>query len=137
MPIPAVRYIASSTKFALGSIHFQCHVKPGASKQREGIIAISDSVIEICVSAKAREGEANKAVMEVFSKVNLLQSLIFDLEGHMLINFQVLKCPKSDVQIIRGQKSRDKTVAISGFEIKGDEESCIFKVKEQLERAIG
>ena len=54
----------------------------------------------------------------------------------MLTNFQVLKCPKSSVQIIRGQKSRDKTVAISGFEIKEDEENCIFKVKEQLERAI-
>ena len=72
MSIPAVRFVASSTKFAMGSIHFQCHVKPGANKQRQGIIAVSDSATEICVSARAREGEANKAVIEVFSKVNLL-----------------------------------------------------------------
>jgi uncharacterized protein YggU (UPF0235/DUF167 family) len=65
----AIRYVASSAKSALGSIHFQCHVKPGASKQREGIISISDHVIELCVSAQPRDGEANKAVREVFSDV--------------------------------------------------------------------
>jgi hypothetical protein len=75
MSITAVRYVASSTKFALGSIYLQCYVKSGASKQREGIIAVSTTVIKICVSAKAREGEANKAVMEVFSKVNLIDVL--------------------------------------------------------------
>jgi uncharacterized protein YggU (UPF0235/DUF167 family) len=54
----------------LGYIYLQCHVKPGASKQREGIISISENVIEVCVSAQAREGEANKAVREVFSSVS-------------------------------------------------------------------
>lgn len=74
MPFPAIRYVASSTKFALGSIHLQCRVKPGASRQREGIISVSDTVIEICVSERAREGEANKAVREVFSNVGLLNA---------------------------------------------------------------
>ena len=76
MALPAIRYVASSTKFALGSIHLQCHVKPGASKQREGIISVSDNGIEICVSARAREGEANKAVREVFSNVGLIKSML-------------------------------------------------------------
>jgi len=67
--LPAIRYIASSTKSALGLIYLQCHVKPGASKQREGIVSISDAVIEVCVSARAKEGEANKAVRELFSDV--------------------------------------------------------------------
>lgn len=68
--LPAIRHVASSSKSALGYIYLQCHVKPGASKQREGIISISENVIEVCVSAQAREGEANKAVREVFSSVS-------------------------------------------------------------------
>jgi hypothetical protein len=40
------------------------------------------------------------------------------------------------VEIIRGLKSRDKTVAIAGFDIKGDQESAISKLKEKLQEAI-
>jgi uncharacterized protein YggU (UPF0235/DUF167 family) len=65
---PAIRLVTSSTKSVF--IHLQCHVKPGASKQREGILSISDSVIEVCVAAQARDGEANKAVRKVFSDVS-------------------------------------------------------------------
>jgi len=71
MSLSAIRYVASTSKFAVGSFYLQCHVKPSASKQREGIVSISETVIEICVSATAREGEANKAVKELFSKVSL------------------------------------------------------------------
>lgn len=67
--LPVIRHVASSAKSALGLIYVQCHVKPGASKQREGIISVSDSVIEVCVSAQPRDGEANKAVRELFSDV--------------------------------------------------------------------
>lgn len=67
--LPVIRHVASSAKSALGFIHVQCHVKPGASKQREGILSISDTVIEVCVSAQPRDGEANKAVKELFSEV--------------------------------------------------------------------
>lgn len=31
---------------------------------------MSDEVIELCVSAQAREGEANKAVVKLFSEVS-------------------------------------------------------------------
>ena len=47
----------------------QCHVKTGTNKQREGIASISETVIEVCVSARANEREANKAAREVFSEV--------------------------------------------------------------------
>jgi uncharacterized protein YggU (UPF0235/DUF167 family) len=70
----AIRHVASSAKSALGYIHLQCHVKPGASKQRQGIISVpvSNDVIEVCVSAQPKDGEANKAVREVFSDVGLV-----------------------------------------------------------------
>ena len=61
----AVRFFAASTKSGMGSIHLQCHVKPGASKQREGVASFNDEAIELCVAAAAREGEANKAVREI------------------------------------------------------------------------
>ena len=78
MSLSAIRFLPSTTK-ALGAIYLQCHVKPGASKQREGIISIGESVIEICISARAREGEANKAVQD------LLSSLRFFLFYHYVV----------------------------------------------------
>ncbi|TVY89771.1 UPF0235 protein [Lachnellula willkommii] len=122
----AIRHVASSSKSALGYIYLQCHVKPGASKQREGIASVSENVIEVCVSAQAREGESNKAVREVLSSVSL--STVQDEI--------VLKCPKSDVEIVRGMKSRNKTVAIGGIDTKGDEEKCISGIRERLENAV-
>lgn len=62
-------------QYAVGSkkkpamVYLRCHVKPGASKVREGITALTDDTIELCVSAAAREGEANKAVVAVLSEV--------------------------------------------------------------------
>lgn len=72
---PAIRLVASSAKSALGYIHLKCHVKPGASKQRQGITSVSNDVIEVCVSAQPKDGEANKAVREVFSDVGLVTIL--------------------------------------------------------------
>jgi hypothetical protein len=74
----AVRYVAATTKSALDSIHLQCHIKPGASKKRQGIIFVSEDLIEVCVTAQAREGEANKAVKELMSRVSDLLSFAFD-----------------------------------------------------------
>jgi len=109
-----IRLVNTSTK-ALGTIHLLCHVKPGASKQREGVLSVSDDFIELCVSAQAREGEANKAVRDLIS--------------------DILKVPKSDVQIIKGLKSREKLLAITGIDAKGDAQSCISKIREQLQNA--
>lgn len=51
-------------------IQLRCHVRPGASKLREGVVAITDEIIELCVSAPAHDGKANKAVIQVLSDVS-------------------------------------------------------------------
>ena len=75
MALLAIRIIAASTKSAISLVHLRCHIKPGASKQREGVISVSDSVVDVCVSAQAKDGDANKAVREVFSNVGV--SILF------------------------------------------------------------
>ena len=54
---------------------------------------MTDDVIELCVSAQAREGEANKSIREMIA--------------------EVLRVPKSDVEVTKGMKSREKTVVVS------------------------
>src|SRR5690349_17997139 len=49
----AIRFVTGTKKSPLGSLHLQLHVKPGASKNREGVIAITDDAIELCVAAQA------------------------------------------------------------------------------------
>lgn len=56
-------------KSSAETLQLRCHVRPGASKSREGVIAITDEVIELCVSAPPQDGKANKAVIEVLSQV--------------------------------------------------------------------
>lgn len=68
----AIRFLAGTKKEPLGSLRLQCHVKPGASRVREGVLAVTNDVIELCVAAQAREGEANKAVVKLLSEVSLL-----------------------------------------------------------------
>lgn len=52
------------------TVYMRCHVKPGASKVREGITALTGSTIELCVSAVPKDGESNKAVLAVLSEVS-------------------------------------------------------------------
>lgn len=111
----AVRFVEAFTKSGLGSIHLQCHVKPGASKQQESVAAVTDEAVELCVAAVAREVEANKAVREVIS--------------------DILNVPKSSVEVIKEQISREKTIAIFGLDEQGDEQSCIAKIREQLQES--
>lgn len=92
MASPAVRFIASPKKPMLGSIHIQLHVKPGAHKDREGVSSVTDTAIDLCVSAQAKEGEANKAVIGVLS--------------------EALGVSKSKLQLSRGMRSRDKLVVL-------------------------
>ncbi|PKS13008.1 hypothetical protein jhhlp_000349 [Lomentospora prolificans] len=109
----AIRFLAGTKKNPLGSLQLNCHVKPGASRVREGVLAVSDEVIELCVAAQAREGEANKAVVQLLS--------------------EVLNKPKSEIQISHGMKSRDKTVIVSG--VKETEEEAVRSVREMLQKA--
>ncbi|KAJ2992135.1 hypothetical protein NUW58_g2269 [Xylaria curta] len=79
-------------KSSVEILQLRCHVRPGASKTREGVVAVTDEVIEVCVSAPPQDGKANKAVLEVLS--------------------EALDTPKSALQITHGLKSRDKTVSV-------------------------
>lgn len=66
----AIRFVTHNSCSRVGSVYLQCRVKPGASKQREGIVSISETTIEICVCAQAQKGEANKAVLNIISQVS-------------------------------------------------------------------
>ncbi|KAH8174822.1 hypothetical protein LIA77_06241 [Sarocladium implicatum] len=90
----AMRFVARSSESSVGSLHLRLLVKPGASKVREGITAITDSAIELCVAAQPRDGEANKAVIELLS--------------------DALEVPKSRLKLGQGGKSRHKTAVLDG-----------------------
>lgn len=64
-----IRFVAGAKKSPHGTLYLRCHVKPGAAKSREGILAVTDEAIELRVAAQAREGEANKAVVKLLSEV--------------------------------------------------------------------
>lgn len=78
---PVLRYVAATKKSANGTLYLQCHVKPGASKVREGIASVTDNVVEVCVAAQPRDGESNKAVLEVLCKVH--PPLYFSAQGSL------------------------------------------------------
>ncbi|KAK7753322.1 hypothetical protein SLS62_004612 [Diatrype stigma] len=94
----------------------RCHVRPGASKVREGVTDVTDEAVELCVSAPAQDNKANKAVLEVLS--------------------EALGIPKSDLQVMQGTKNRDKTIGISTTVFRqklhlGDED-IVASVRERL-----
>lgn len=109
----AVRFIAATKKSssALGHLQIQLHVKPGANKGREGVAHVTDTAIELCVAAQPRDGEANKAVIQVLSKV--------------------LGVPKSRLSLRHGFKSRDKTVVLG--EVEGDGQEFAHQVLTLLQ----
>ncbi|KAK4111653.1 YggU-like protein [Canariomyces notabilis] len=116
MSTRALWYVAGTRKAPKATLYMRCNVKPGTNKNREGIAAVNEEAVEICVAAQAREGEANKAVVRVLS--------------------EVLDLPKSDLQITQGLKSRSKTVAAAGSWINSAEDECLRRAKEYLDRAI-
>ncbi|KAI4606688.1 hypothetical protein J4E80_010000 [Alternaria sp. BMP 0032] len=110
---PAIRFVASkSAKNSSGTVHLLCHVKPGVRAQREGIAAVSDERIEICVAAQPKDGEANRAVREVIA--------------------DALRVAKSDVEVVKGMKSRDKTVVVQ-TSLKGTAEEEVNRIRAVLE----
>ncbi|GME24326.1 hypothetical protein BKCO1_8000131 [Neofusicoccum parvum] len=114
----AIRFIASKGNKATsaGSVSLACHVKPGASAKREGIISVLDEGVELCVSAQAKEGEANKAVQKLFA--------------------EVLNVPKSDVEIAKGMKSREKTVMIHNLAKGRSPEEHIESIRNALIESV-
>jgi uncharacterized protein (TIGR00251 family) len=110
----AVRFVAAAAaKSSTATIQLLCHVKPGVSANREGIAAISEERIQVCVAAQARDGEANRAVMRVVA--------------------DALGVAKSDVEVIKGMKSRDKTVAVR-TSLQDPPEEQMERTKDLLRR---
>ncbi|KAI0475439.1 hypothetical protein GGR56DRAFT_645988 [Xylariaceae sp. FL0804] len=97
-------------------LQLRCHVRPGASKSREGVVAVTDEAIEICVAAQPQDGKANRAVLEVLG--------------------EALRVAKSDLQIVHGTKTRDKIIGLAcdRFQHRGpsDEADIAYLVRERL-----
>jgi uncharacterized protein YggU (UPF0235/DUF167 family) len=50
---------------------------------------------------------------------------------------KIFDCPKSDVEVIKGMKSRDKIVAVTGLEVKGSSDAVVvMKIQEKLKASI-
>lgn len=66
---------------------------------RNAVTGVRNGALLISVTAPPAEGAANAAV------INVLR--------------EVLRCPKSALELHRGQKSRDKVIAVSGLSANG------------------
>lgn len=64
-----IQYVAGGNN-RLPAVYLHCRVKPNASKTREGVTALTDDAVELCVAAVPRDGASNRAVLEVLSKVS-------------------------------------------------------------------
>ncbi|KAJ5795062.1 hypothetical protein N7457_001661 [Penicillium paradoxum] len=114
-----LRLVATKTKCPRKAfnLHIPCYVKPNASARRTGIVAVGTDRIEVSVAAVPRDGAANIAVSHVFA--------------------EIFKVPKSSVEVIRGAKSREKTLCVADLEI-GDagEEAYLQRATQILQAAI-
>ncbi|KAG6015233.1 hypothetical protein E4U54_003952 [Claviceps lovelessii] len=112
----AVRFLPSKKgSSALGFVQLHLRVKPGASKPRQGILAVTSSAVELCVAAQARQGEANQAVLQVLS--------------------HALGVSKSRMRIVSGFKSRDKIATIDCDEADADGSVYAEAILDLLHRA--
>ena len=84
-------------------IFLKVHINPNSKKNE--IVGIFDNSLKIKISSPPVDGKANKAIIKFFSKF--------------------LNIPKSKIKIEKGDKSRDKLIAIEGFN-----ESALKKLQE-------
>ena len=85
-------------------IILQLRISPNASKNE---IITTDDMLKVKITAQPVDGKANKALVEFLSK-----------------QFNV---PKSYIEILKGQTSKDKTVLI-----KTTSDECISKIKSYI-----
>lgn len=76
---------------------------------RNQVVGEHNGRLKVKVQSPPVEGAANKLLIEFFSKI--------------------LKTPKKNIQIVRGESSRQKTVAVAGIELD--------QAKERLQIAVG
>jgi len=75
-----------------GAMILKVRVQPKAS--RDAIVGEHDGALKVAVTAPPDKGKANKAVVELLASK--------------------LGVPKSNIELVTGSTSRDKTVAIRG-----------------------
>lgn len=86
----------------------EIHLQPGA--KRNEVVGFKEGVLYAKVTALPQKGQANRALLELMA--------------------QMLGIPKSNVEIVRGQSSRSKVIAVHGLtggevkEILGQDSSC-------------
>jgi uncharacterized protein YggU (UPF0235/DUF167 family) len=86
----SIRFV--SAKGGPLSIQLLCRVKPGVSADRHGIESVTHEAIDVCVMAQKKNGEANNAVRQVIA--------------------DALTVAKTDVGILKGKKSKHKTISV-------------------------
>jgi uncharacterized protein (TIGR00251 family) len=96
------------------TIILSLHVKPGVSPTRAGIASTTPHWIHVNVCSRAQDGAANKAVTQLLA--------------------ETLKVARSDVRIVRGEKSAEKVIEVVGLK-KGTEDGVEY-VRKILEGSV-
>lgn len=78
-----------------GPVRIRLRVMPRA--KRDAIDGFVDGVLKVRVTAAPQDGDANQAVVKLLAKQ--------------------LGLPRSSVALVRGAKSRDKVIEISGLDL--------------------
>ncbi|KAJ5689120.1 hypothetical protein N7462_003512 [Penicillium macrosclerotiorum] len=116
---PILRLVANESKLKIPTtynLHISCHVKPNASAQRTGVTGVGADKVDVSVAAAPRAGAANLAVSQVFA--------------------EIFKVPKSNVEVIRGTKAREKTLRIVNLAIgNNSEDDFLLRVRQILVQA--
>lgn len=102
-----LQYIAPSGKNKLPTVHLRCHVTPGAAKVREGVTSLTEDSVKLCVAAAARDGESNKAVLAVLSKVSKMHFYV--LVDCFVMNLVILPTTLMEKKILMGSWVDNKT----------------------------
>lgn len=80
----AITLVQKSKASSPEILQLRCHIRPGASKIREGVAAVTDESIELCVAAPPQDGKANKAVIGILSEVSDIDPLYEDFSTVVL-----------------------------------------------------
>ena len=90
---------------------FVVRVRPGA--RTNSVVSFEDKVLELKITAPPREGKANVEMVDFLARI--------------------IGVNKSRIRIVRGERSRVKLVAVSGFD-PGD---VLWRLREEIGRGTG
>ncbi|KAF2819539.1 hypothetical protein CC86DRAFT_307049 [Ophiobolus disseminans] len=96
---------------ATARVLVSCRVKPGVSKEREGITAVTNEFVDVNVTDRAVNDSANKGLLTIIARA--------------------VGMPKTDLTLMQGEHSREKVVAIS-IRTRGSKEEKVAFVRSVL-----